>query len=371
MSRVPQDGFNNVNLNQQLNEEPERDENINALNIIEKDLDRILKKITDSDNLLLKLESQIKKYQQRENELQQQIDKMDIELNQTNTIISTLQTEKQQFEERIQILENEKQQLQNQLKQVEQEIGSTKNELKDLGTQRINVVNVSKQNELLKQKIQDLETERERIEQSLASGSDVASQLKQQLDDSQAKIVSLESQIIKLNKSKQSIEVNKNKNQKVIEKIKSQIISIEQKITGQTAKIGEMGKFTITDTSTTQIGSGPQKVRKPIINRIKALQYLQLFPLIDKSNNLKLKAIGRILGMDLKKYPLKKDLAIAIKLALHCKAGIIKHSRELKIVGKNMQIIEITKMKTKGEMCKILDKKLAKISLRKIQKLLM
>ena len=130
-----------------------------------------------------------------------------------------------------------------------------------------------------------------------------------------------------------------------------------------------MGTVNVTNTSTAQmVGSSKPNPKKP--SQVKALEYLSLFPLLDRANKTKLVAITKMMGMDPKKYPLKKDMLVAIKLALHCKAGIIKHTRELKIVGKNMQIVEIRKIKTKKEICQVLDKKMSRFSLRKIQKLL-
>ena len=339
---------------------PDTNENNNALEQIQMDLDRILGKLNDSDNLLLQLEQKVQSYQQQQNELQEQIDKMNMELNDKNNIISQLESEKQTIQEKLNILEEEKINYTQQLNQLQDELRIIK-ESNTLG------------NNTSLQQIQQLEADKNMLENSILERNNEVSKLNQQLTELQKQYNDLENRIITLNSKKLTNEKTKEKNQKVIDKIKNQITTIEQKIVAQTSKIGDLGQFTISNKSSLQLGSSKRKLlkNKPIVSQVKVLQYLNLFPIIDKVSRSKLVEIAKLMNMDPKQYSRKKDLIVAIKLGLHCKAGIIKHSRELKIVGKNMQIIEIQHMKTKNEMCDLLSKKLSKLSLLKIQKILM
>jgi len=336
-------------------DDPDNDENNSALDSVQSGLDRILSKLNDSDKALDQLEQRIGMHEKQQKELQEEINTMDQELVRAEQEISNLQIERQQTKEQISLVDQEKTQLASQIKQLDGKLSQT--------DQKSSI-----NNQVLEQKVQQMEEERERLEQSLANGSESSVVLKQQLDKAQENIKTLETKITKLNKTKLNAQKNKTKTKKTIDTIRTQITKVESKVVAQVARIGDIGKVTITQSTSGQVGAG--KMRKPIISKIKTLEYLSLFPLLDKANKTKLVNIAKIIGMDRKKYPLKKDLIIAIKLILHCKAGIIQHQRELKIVGKNMQVIEISKMKTKDALCNKLSKELSKVSLRKIQKAL-
>jgi DNA repair exonuclease SbcCD ATPase subunit len=267
-----------------------------ALDTIQKDLDRILGKLDESDDLLKKLEDKFGKHQQKQEELEEQNEQLDQELDETNKVISKLQQENKDMEMKLSI------------------------------------------------------------------GEDSSEILKEKLAVSQKYIEECEQQVKKLNEKQDNVEKKKKKNEEAMDKIKKQIEKVEQRVSAQIIRMGDMGKVTISDSSSAQVGGRPSKAR--------ALGYLSLFPLLEKANKTKLVTVAKSIGMKPKDYPLRNDLLVAIKLALHCKAGIIRHTRELKIVGKNLNVVEIQKMKTKKELCEKLDVKLGKISLRKIQKLL-
>lgn len=336
------------------NQQPDAQENENALGVIQRDLDRILGKLNDSDNLLNQLEAKIRKHQNLEQTLQNRINQIQQQLSQANQNVSRAQNQKQQIEQELNNIQNERNNLSQQLEKTQQELSQR--------SQRGSI-----NNQVSQQRVQKLEQEKEQLEKALASGDEASGVLKQQLDKAQKDIQQLETRIKNLNTQRLDVDKKKEKNTEAIRKIKDQITKVEQRVSAQIVRMGDLGQVEVSNKSSAQVGAGSNAQEKL---KVKALEYLDLFPSIDKATKPKLSSLAKVLGMDPKQYNTKKDLVVAIKLALHCKAGIVRHTKELKIVGKNMQIVEIRRMKTKKEICKKLDSKLGKVSLRKIQNIL-
>jgi chromosome segregation ATPase len=308
------------------------DDNTLTLNKIQEGLDSILNKLNNSDNLLNDLENKFLKHEQIGKELQDKLDKVNVEMESKSSMSNDLQIEKEKNEQELNKLKESMVMEADQLKQ-----------------------KTNEESKLLQQKLEEMENEKNILQKSI--------------EEKDKQLQEMEQRIIKLNTVKLNTETNKTKNTEIINKIKEQILKVEERIVNQTARIGEMGKMSISQTQTVQMGAG--KKQKPLIQRIKVLNYLNLFPLIDKSTRSKLEKLAVLLYIKPKQYPLKKDLIVAIKLVLHCKAGIIKHTKQLKTVGKNMQMIETVQLKTKNDICKILNKKLSKITMQNIYKTLL
>lgn len=308
------------------------DDNTLTLNKIQEGLDSILDKLNNSDNLLNELENKFLKHEQIGKELQDKLDKVNMDLESKSNMSNELQVEKEKNEQELNKLKESMTMEADQLKQ-----------------------KTAEESKLLQQKLEEMENEKNILQKSI--------------EEKDKQLQEMEQRIIKLNTVKLNTETNKTKNTEIINKIKEQILKVEERIVNQTARIGEMGKMSVSQTQTVQVGAG--KKQKPLIQRIKVLNYLNLFPLIDNSTRPKLEKLAVLLHIKPRQYPRKKDLIVAIKLVLHCKAGIIKHTKQLKTVGKNMQMIEIVHLKTKNDICKILNKKLSKITFQNIYKTLL
>lgn len=349
---------------------PNPDENTAVLEAIQGDLERILNKLNESDQVLNQLEQRLKAHEQRQNDYQQKINELKQEIEKTDDVAKNVAADRLELENKLKQVETEKAQLTEKLAAIEKELQEAQEEMKNGSKTKLDLVNMTKQNEILQQKVTELEAERDTLKKSIEDDASSSKTLQEQLETKDKEIKDLEDRLKKLNLSKMDAETNKEKNKKVIEKIKDQVLKVEQRIIAQTARIGEMGQFTVSESSSAQVGAG-KGMRKPTVSRIKGLDYLSLFPILNKVNRSKLEQVARMMNMNPKKYPLKRDLITAVKLGLHCKAGIVKSSTQLRIVGKNMQIVEIVNMKTKNDICKKLSSKLSKVSLRKIQKVLL